>query len=255
MAPANNDTENSSRVVLGFIVIFAAIALGVFVHAFLQPDLYPGKDSYLVIGTTTATLSTLLIMALFLRTQQLETKLKSKELLQAKEDWEKTFNTMTDFVSVHDKDFIITKVNHALCEFLGKKPEELIGSLCYKLFHNLNAPYDNCPHLKAAELEHPLTEIVSDPYLGVPLQITCAPFFDENGEFQGSVHMARVLPAVETTSNKIEELIPICASCKNIREDDHNWIIPEEFFLKNYDAQFTHTLCKGCQKKLYPELM
>lgn len=252
MATTKTQAVRSSLIVPGFLVIFTAIAFGIFFHAFLHPELYPLKDSHLMIGTTTAVLSIILIMTLFLRTQQLSAKLKATELLQAKEDLEKTFNTMTDFVSVHDKDFKIIKVNNSLCEFLGKSPEEILGKLCYQIFHNLDQPYENCPHKKAAAIGHPVTEIISDPNLGVPLQITCSPLFNEDSTFQGSVHMARVREQTDTMRNK-GEIIPICASCKSIRKNENNWITPEDYFVKKYDLQFTHTLCKGCQKKLYPD--
>ena len=247
--------EISSTTALSLIIFFSALSLGLFIHAFLHPERYPFRGCHIVIGTTTVVLSTLLVMALILRTQQLSSKLKEKELLQAKIDWENTFNTITDFVSVHDKDFKVIKVNHSLCEFLGKSPGEILGKLCYKLFHNLDEPYENCPHLKASKIEHPVTEIISDPNIGVPLQITCAPFFYEDGTFKGSVHMARVQTAVDIKNTKGNSLIPICASCKNIRENDDNWIIPEEYFMKEYDSQFTHTMCKDCQKKLYSDFM
>ena len=76
---------------------------------------------------------------------------KEKELLKAKEDLEDTLNTMPDFVSVHDRDFTVTKVNNALCEFLNKRPEKLIGNKCYQVFHDTSEPYKNCPHEKTSE--------------------------------------------------------------------------------------------------------
>lgn len=47
-------------------------------------------------------------------------------------------------------------------------------------------------------------------------------------------------------------LIPICASCKNIRNDDGLWQHLEEYLSEHSEAQFSHGLCQSCIKKLYP---
>jgi FixJ family two-component response regulator len=48
-------------------------------------------------------------------------------------------------------------------------------------------------------------------------------------------------------------LLPICASCKKIRDDKGYWSQIEEYIRKHSDAEFTHGLCPGCAEKLYPE--
>lgn len=177
----------------------------------------------------------------------------NEQLLHAKKEWEKTFNTMTDYVSVHDKDFKIIEANQALCDFLGKSLEEIIGKFCYQIFHNMDEPYKNCPHKKTSEIRHPVSEVINDPNIGVPLQITCSPFFNDDDVFQGSVHIARALEEVDLQKGKVGEMIPICAACKNIRIKNNEWASPEDYFLKKHSCQFTHTICKECQRKLYPE--
>lgn len=49
-------------------------------------------------------------------------------------------------------------------------------------------------------------------------------------------------------------LLPICASCKNIRNDKGYWERIESYISKHSEAQFTHGICPDCKKKLYPEL-
>ena len=50
-------------------------------------------------------------------------------------------------------------------------------------------------------------------------------------------------------------LIPICASCKKIRDDKGYWNQLELFIQENSDALFSHGLCPGCVQKLYPEFV
>ncbi|MBH0201836.1 MAG: response regulator [Nitrospira sp.] len=49
-------------------------------------------------------------------------------------------------------------------------------------------------------------------------------------------------------------LIPICASCKKIRNDGGFWQQLEEYIGEHSEAEFSHGLCQPCLKKLYPSV-
>ena len=50
-------------------------------------------------------------------------------------------------------------------------------------------------------------------------------------------------------------LLPMCSSCKKIRDDKGFWSRVEQYFEEHYaDLQFTHGLCPTCSKQLYPDL-
>jgi AmiR/NasT family two-component response regulator len=48
-------------------------------------------------------------------------------------------------------------------------------------------------------------------------------------------------------------LLPICASCKRIRNDEGYWKAVEVYITEKTDVQFSHSLCPACIDKLYPE--
>ena len=50
----------------------------------------------------------------------------------------------------------------------------------------------------------------------------------------------------------LEGLIPICASCKRIRNDNGYWEQVEEYIRQHSEANFSHGICPDCVKKLYP---
>jgi PAS domain S-box-containing protein len=52
----------------------------------------------------------------------------------------------------------------------------------------------------------------------------------------------------------LKGLLPICASCKKIRDDQGYWDQIESYLQKHTDADFTHSICPECKDKLYPEL-
>lgn len=48
-------------------------------------------------------------------------------------------------------------------------------------------------------------------------------------------------------------LLPICAECKNIRDDKGYWKQIESYIREHSEAEFSHSICPSCFKKLYPE--
>lgn len=48
-------------------------------------------------------------------------------------------------------------------------------------------------------------------------------------------------------------LIPICSSCKRIRNEKGYWNELESYITNHSQAEFTHSICPICAEKLYPE--
>lgn len=57
-----------------------------------------------------------------------------------------------------------------------------------------------------------------------------------------------------TQIRTLEGLLPICASCKAIRDDNGMWQRIEAYVGERADVEFTHSICPGCTDKLYPGL-
>jgi len=55
--------------------------------------------------------------------------------------------------------------------------------------------------------------------------------------------------------NQLSGLLPICASCKKIRDDKGYWNQIESYITKHSEADFSHGICPDCYKNLYPELV
>lgn len=195
----------------------------------------------------------------------------NEELKYVTQQWSKTFDTIPDFVSVHDKDMKFVRINKALASFLEKNPDEVIGKHCYELMHGRNTPWPNCPHVTAVHKGATVTEEIDDPNIGVPLLVTCAPFLHDDGRLMGTVHIARdisqqkeaakeretLIKELEKTLSQVKQLsgyLPICASCKKIRDDKGYWSQVEEYVATHSEAEFSHSICPGCARKLYPDL-
>jgi hypothetical protein len=64
------------------------------------------------------------------------------------------------------------------------------------------------------------------------------------------VELEDALLKVKTLSG----LLPICASCKKIRDDNGYWNQIESYIKAHSEAEFSHSICPNCAKKLYPDL-
>ena len=65
-----------------------------------------------------------------------------------------------------------------------------------------------------------------------------------------SSHLSDALEHVK----KLQGLLPICAWCKRIRDDEGYWSQVESYFHKTTGADFTHGICPKCLKKAHAEL-
>ena len=64
------------------------------------------------------------------------------------------------------------------------------------------------------------------------------------------VELTTALAMVKT----LHSLLPICSSCKRIRDDDGYWQQMESYITGRFpDVSFTHGICPDCIKRLYPE--
>jgi len=80
-------------------------------------------------------------------------------------------------------------------------------------------------------------DIVELRHLNVELQ-------ERNQELQNALSEVKMLSG----------LLPICASCKDIRDDKGYWHRVEVYIRQHSEAEFSHGLCPECVKKLYPDL-
>jgi hypothetical protein len=49
-------------------------------------------------------------------------------------------------------------------------------------------------------------------------------------------------------------MLPICASCKKIRDDKGYWKQIESYIRDHSEAEFSHGICPECAEKFYPEI-
>ncbi len=193
-----------------------------------------------------------------------------KALVQAKEEWERTFDTVPALIMILDCEHRIVRANKATGDRLGTSPQELVGRSFFECIHGEDAAPPSCPHSKllADGMAHHIE--ATEERIGGVFEVTVSPLHDSEGRLLGSVHVAhditdrkraeedreRLIDQLQealTEVKRLSGLLPICASCKKIRDDKGYWRQVEEYIREHSEAEFSHSICPECAKRLYPE--
>ena len=81
------------------------------------------------------------------------------------------------------------------------------------------------------------------------LLVTTAPF-----NHQGNSLVLLILEDISELM-ELKSILPICANCKKIRNDQKYWQSVEKYFGEHLDLEFTHGICPDCAQKLYPDFV
>ena len=87
-----------------------------------------------------------------------ERKIAEDKIRLEAEQWQTTFDAITDLVSIQDKDHKLVRVNKAYADTFKMKPEELIGRSCFDVVHGTSCPIDNCPRKQSMQTKTSITE-------------------------------------------------------------------------------------------------
>ena len=127
--------------------------------------------------------------------------------INSNKEWEQTFNALPDLIAIIDVNHHIKRVNKAMTDRLNIEPNDLVGNTCFSLIHGTNEPPDFCPHkellkdMKAHSNEIPIKSLQGD------FLVSVSPIFDDNGQLNGSVHIAHDI----TERKKLGELTRLLA--------------------------------------------
>ncbi len=178
------------------------------------------------------------------------------------------FDNLSFSVIVIDKNYNVLDMNKKASEFLegdgGKRTK------CYNLTHNREKRCweygEDCPMKECMETKQFTRVVHKHIYEGKEVfeEITATPILDEKGDLLYIIEELRdisKLLKLETVINSLrkevktlQELLPICASCKKIRDDEGYWSEVDRYISDRSEIKFSHSLCPDCLKDLYPEI-
>jgi PAS domain S-box-containing protein len=198
---------------------------------------------------------------------------KAEEVLRESEERYRILaEAAHDMIFIVNRDDLLEYVNSSAAEFFHRKPDELVGTSRESLFPqevssgqqlSVQTLFETGEH---KYVESKLVSLDKPIWLGTWL----VPLRDESGQVTAVMGVSRditnrkwleedkqkLLKRLQDSLSQVKTLsglLPICASCKKIRDDSGYWQQVENYIQSHTDATFTHGVCPDCFSKWYPE--
>ena len=180
------------------------------------------------------------------------------------------FNAISRPILIIDLSYRIVDANVAACTLMNLPYDQIVGQFCHHLSHRNKKPCweigaTYCPVKLSIENKRPM-RVVHKHKHDTPLKIEeviATPVFDEAGRLIYIIEELRDISELlqleadqleKEAGSESQQYIPICASCKKIRDDRGCWQPFEQYLGDRLDAQFSHSICPECKRANYPEL-
>ncbi|MDD5434921.1 MAG: PAS domain-containing protein [Nitrospira sp.] len=155
---------------------------------------------------------------------------------------------------------------------LNKKMSEVFNIINMDTRKPVEIPIERVISEGATVGEANKTILIARKGTEIPIESNAAPIRDDRGNIIGVVLVFRDI----TERRKVEEdreklivelkealvnikilsgLLPICAYCKKIRDDEGYWHQVDKYISEHTGAMFTHGMCPACYKKAMEELI
>jgi PAS domain S-box-containing protein len=216
-----------------------------------------------------------------LRQKLIELEASATTRKQAEKDFRESkgihtamLQSIGDHISMMDKDLNIIWANETAKILFGN---DIVGKKCYEAYHQKDEPCKPYPCLtlrafQDGKIHRHDTQVTDKDGRVVYFHCTAnVALRDREGKPTGIIEISRditdrklaeeerdklikELRAALANARNLRGLLPICSSCKKIRDDDGYWHQVEVYIRDHSDVDFSHGICPGCVKTLYPEL-
>ena len=210
-----------------------------------------------------------------LQVHQVELEMQNEELQRTRNEMETgllMFTELYDFAPIGyltvDRSGIIRDANLAAASLLGVDRSHLLkrrlemllaaaartdlAALLAKVFASETrevcvVPFlEDGPLFRWAQIEAAASTSGQECRLAV-MEITASKRAEAERE-----RLIKELQAAQARVKQLSGLLPICASCKKIRDDDGYWRQIETYIQSHSEAFFSHGICPECAERLYP---
>lgn len=193
----------------------------------------------------------------------------NKQLSDYSEPIKNFLHELPSAILLVGEDFTIVEMNPAAKEMFPSAPENAIEKLCGEnlcCYHALKSQHGcgSTESCKDCVIRNSVMEsaggtsvhkapyskriILDDKETKIDLLVTTFPFI-----FNNESVVVLVLDDV-TELTTLKKWLPICANCKDIRDDKGSWHQIESYLREHTEAEFSHSICPDCAKELYPDI-
>lgn len=176
-------------------------------------------------------------------------------------------DSIGDAVCIQDTKLKVLYQNDAHKKLLNG---DYYGEYCFKGYHRRDSACEGCGLLMAFKDGNVHTVVRSNDSDTVYVEITASPIKDAEGKIVAGIEVARNITErkqlekerdklIRELQNALAEIrtlkgiIPICSSCKKIRNDIGHWEQMEVYVSRHSAAEFSHSICPDCAKRIYPQ--
>lgn len=132
-------------------------------------------------------------------------KISETAVLQAKEDWERTFEAVPDMIALLDPQYRIVRANKAMADRLGLTTNECVGITCFKAVHGTDEAPPYCPFRQVlADRQGHAVEMREDRLCGDFL-MSATPLFSKDGMLLGGVVVARDITDIKKAEESLRQ--------------------------------------------------
>jgi len=164
-----------------------------------------------------------------------------------------------------------------LANYAAYKGELPAGTTCYSLSHQRNEPCRGdehpCPFRTVKDTGLPaIVEHRHESADGTvrDMEVHCFPLFDDRGRVvqvieycidvsdrkKAAAEREKLIQELQSALQEVKMLsglLPICSSCRRIKNEQGQWSALERYISDHTEAEFSHGICPDCAQRLYPE--
>ena len=182
-----------------------------------DPEVYTFFQTYKGWGFVVVT-AVLLYFLLKGQMKQLSAEMEERRKAEEAEKvvarhWQQIFDASSDAISLVDTNKNILRLNRAMAEMTGLKPEELIGRNCCEVLHG-SSTFNDCPLSQPGELvgrKESELQLNNRWYI-----VSLDPVFDEEGKLQHIVHILHDITDRKATEESVRSQRNALSSIYNL---------------------------------------
>lgn len=133
-------------------------------------------------------------------------KYETEQILRrSKEEWEKTFDALSDIVTIQDRDMRIIRANKAAYTMFNLQFKDVIGRKCFDIFQGFDEPCKMCPVVATAGDCRIHNGLIHNVKLDKTFDVRSSPIFDEAGELKWLVQIGRDVTREDSLERQLQQ--------------------------------------------------